>query len=297
MIYRFYTLLITIYLLSFSCTAKSQCSVLVSDSLLPGFNLQLIGTPVSGVPPFTFNWTITGTLSGPITPIHVNAGGDTVLIASNDLFANYGCIFITLCIQDSTGCSNCISDTAYTNAITCYSGFNWQETQPGQMIIVLTNPVPDFMGLTVVTWTENGNNQSAPVIGGTSSFTYTATVYDSSGYDVPVCVQTFFQNVSFMCISCDTVHFSAVAPSGIPEKQPSFFTLRSNTESNQLIIQLTAQHPNAMAELLDMSGRVLQRATSAEGKITMDVTDAYKGIYIVRVHSATGVHSRKVILH
>lgn len=294
---KFYSLLASCFILFCCGTAKSQCVVAVSDSLLPSFDLQLTGTPVSGVPPFTFNWTITGTLSGAITPLQVSAAGDTILISSADLFTNYGCIIITLCIQDATGCTNCLSDTAYTNAIICYSDFNWQEIQPGQMNITLNNPVPEYMGFTVVTWSQNGVNYSAPLFGGTGVFTYSPDTYSAGGYDVPICVQTLFQNISFMCIACDTVHFSAAAFSGIAdESNQAPFTVHYT--GNELIMALNTLSANAVADLFDMSGRLLVSVVSNSGKrnIAMNVADISKGIYIVRLRTAAGIHSRKMIL-
>lgn len=274
---------------------RAQCSVMVSDSLMPNFNLQLVGTPTSGIPPFTFTWTVSGGLSGNIVPIDTSLAGDTVLISSNDLFSNYGCIIITLCIQDSTGCTNCMSDTANTNAIICYSSFNWQETQPGQMMISLNNPVPDFMGFTIVTWTDSSGNQSAPLLGGMTLFNYTPFTYNANGYRVPVCVQTFFNNVSYMCISCDTVQVSAVAPNGINNTAEQFYSISANPVSDVLIIQMNDNNTNPVVDLLDMSGRLLRREQCTNGKIAMDISEIPKGIYLIKVTDKKGAHTTKII--
>jgi hypothetical protein len=265
--------------------------------LLPNFDLQLTATPTSGIAPFTFTWTISGSLAGnPITPMHISTSGDTVLISSNDLFANYGCLFITLCMQDSTGCNTCIMDTANTTAIVCYSDFSWQETQPGEMMITLNNPVPLFLGFTIVTWTDSVGNQSALLQDGMAMFHYTPAVYNANGYDVPVCVQTFFNNISYMCIACDTVHVSAIAPSGITETQPSFFRGINNPVQDELILQWKEENQTTSVQLLDISGRLIYSDRSKGTSLSSINTKALpKGVYVLKVSDGITVQTTKIL--
>ncbi|MFN8322738.1 MAG: T9SS type A sorting domain-containing protein [Chitinophagales bacterium] len=292
---KIYSLFIVLFLVLAVENARAQCSVTVSDSLMPNFDLQLTGTPTSGIPPFTYSWTISGSVSGQIIPIDTSLTGDTVLISSNDLFSNYGCIIITLCIQDSSGCSNCMSDTANTNAIICYSSFNWQETQPGEIMIALNNPVPDFMGFTIVTWTDSVGNQSAPLMGGMSMLYYTPTTYSASGYSVPVCVQTFFNNVSYMCISCDTVHVSAVTPSGIGNTEEQDYHVIVNPVSDVLTIQMKANNPTSIIQLLDVNGRLLRKEPCINGKVIMNISNTPRGIYFIKVADTNASYTTKII--
>ncbi len=280
----------------FSVNAQSQCGVTVQDSLLPGLNLQLVGIP-TGVPPFTFTWTINGGVSGTsITPTYVSATGDTIIIANNDLFSNYGCVFFTLCIQDSTGCSNCLNDTAYTNAINCYSAFDWIETQPGQLLITQPNPVPEFIGMTLATWTENGQQMSTGLMNGSGTLTYNPSVYNANGYDVPVCVQTVFQNSSFFCISCDTVHVSAVTPSAVSNQETILpFKIMPNPVSDVFQITVENKAEKTYCRLTDLSGRLLQTAESSDGKLTMSMSALPSGIYLVHVSSFDFSRTEKII--
>lgn len=295
--FRFYPLFLTfLFSLSFVRNTQAQCSVSVSDTLLPNFDLQLTATPTSGVAPFTFTWTISGSLAGnPITPAHTSTAGDTIVISANDLFANYGCLFITLCMQDSTGCNTCIMDTANTTAIVCYSAFGWQETQPGEMMITLPNPVPQFMGFTVVTWTDSIGNQSTMLQGGMAMFHYTPPAYNANGYDVPVCVQTFFNNVSYMCIACDTVHVSAVAPNGVTETQPSIFRVVNNPVHDELTLQLKEESHTASVQLMDINGRLIYSDKGGNSTCSISMKALPKGVYILKVSDGSRVQATKVL--
>lgn len=294
---RFYPLLLTfLFSLSFIHNTQAQCSVSVSDTLLPNFDLQLTATPTSGVPPFTFTWTIQGSTAGNnITPTHTSTASDTVLISANDLFANYGCLFITLCMQDSTGCNTCIMDTANTTAIVCYSAFGWMETQPGEMMITLLNPVPQFMGFTIVTWTDSIGNQSTMLQGGMAMFHYTPTTYNANGYDVPVCVQTFFNNVSYMCIACDTVHVSPVTPNGITEPQPSFFRLINNPVHDELMLQLNEASHTTFVQLQDINGRLIHSEKSNDSTLSISMKALPKGVYVLKLSDGSRVQTARVI--
>jgi hypothetical protein len=296
---KIYPLLLTFLVaIGFAHSTQALCSVSVSDTLLPNFDLQLTATPTSGVAPFTFTWTISGSLAGnSITPAHTSIAGDTVVISSNDLFTNYGCLFITLCMQDSTGCNTCIMDTANTTAIVCYSAFGWMETQPGEMMITLNNPVPQFMGFTVVTWTDSIGNQSTMLQGGMAMFHYTPAVYNANGYDVPVCVQTFFNNVSYMCIACDTVHVSAIAPSGVTEAQASFFRVINNPVHDELVLQLNEESHTASAsvQLLDINGRLIHTETVREHTLSLSTRTLPKGVYVLKVSDGSRVQTSKIL--
>lgn len=295
--FKIYPLLITfLFSVGLVRNTQAQCSVSVSDTLLPNFDLQLTATPSSGVAPFTFTWTIQGSTAGnPITPTHTSTAGDTVLISANDLFANYGCLFITLCMQDSTGCNTCIMDTANTTAIVCYSAFGWQETQPGEMMITLPNPVPQFMGFTIITWTDSIGNQSTMLQGGMAMFHYTPVTYNANGYDVPVCVQTFFNNVSYMCIACDTVHVSAVAPNGITEPQPSFFRLINNPVHDELTLQLKEESPSVSVQLLDINGQLIYSHEGYRKTLSINIKALPKGVYVLKVSDGSRVQTARLL--
>lgn len=293
---KIYTLLFISAFILLSNFANAQCSVSITDSLYNDMSLHLTATPTSGVSPFTYTWTITGSTTGsPITPAHTSAGGDTVIISANDLFANYGCIIISLCFTDSTGCTNCIGDTAYTNAVVCYSAFNWLETQPGQMQIILNNPVPDFIGMSVMTWTQSGSGQAGPVIGGFGIFTYTPSVYNPNGYDVPVCVQTFFNNTSYMCIACDTVHFSATTPlSTKDESLQNLYSVPSNITTGLLQINWNGNH-EAICAVIDLNGRTVLNTSLKNGVQYLDMQTLTAGVYLLKLQYAGSVITEKIV--
>jgi hypothetical protein len=274
--------------------AHSQCSVVVQDTLLPGFNLQLTATPLSGVAPFTYTWTIQGGQGGNITPIYSSTTGDTVLVDASDLFANYGCVLISVCMQDSTGCTNCISDTAYTNAIVCYSAFDTAETQPGQLMIMLPNFVPQHVGFTLITWEENGQQQSAPLVNGIGFLNYNPSVYNASGYDVPVCVQTMFYNSGFFCISCDTLHISAADPNGIGWQEEAYYSIAPHPVSHTLNVRLAQPAAHAMLQLCNLNGQLLH-TTTITSEAALDMQSYAAGVYVLQLHADGFTSARKIV--
>lgn len=275
---------------------NAQCSVAITDSLYNDFSLHLTATPTSGVPPFTYAWTITGSTTGsPVTPAHLSVDGDTAIISANDLFANYGCIIINLCFTDSAGCTNCMGDTAFTNAVVCYSAFNWQETQPGQMQIMLNNPVPEFIGLSIISWTQSGSNFTNLLMGGFGTFTYTPDQYNPNGYDVPVCVQTFFNNTSYMCIACDTVHFSAATPlSSNAETADNLYRLPLKTTTGSLQIFWNG-NTEASCAVLDLSGREVLNTLVKNGAQYLDTQALAAGVYLLRIQYGGKVFTEKIV--
>ncbi len=293
---NFYNLWFVLSILLFTKFVSAQCSVSISDSLYNDFNLHLYATPTSGVPPFTYVWTITGsTTNNPITPSYTSTNGDTIIVSANDLFANYGCIIINLCLTDSIGCTNCMGDTAYTNAIACYSGFNWQETQPGQMQIMLSSPVPEFIGMSVMTWTQSGSGQAGAIVGGLGMFTYIPPEYNPNGYDVPVCVQTFFSNTSFMCIACDTVHFSASTPlNNKTEILENIYSIPSKITTGSL--QISWHESNmAVCTLLDLNGRVVLNTKIENGVQYIGMQSLAAGVYLLKLRHAQNEFTEKIV--
>lgn len=290
-----YPLLLMLFLFfAVPSMAHSQCSVVVQDTLLPGLNLQLIATPISGVAPFTYTWTIQGSQGGNITPIYSSTTGDTVLVGASDLFVNYGCVLISVCMQDSTGCTNCISDTAYTNAIVCYSAFDTTETQPGQLMIMLPNFVPQHVGFTIITWEENGGQQSAPLVNGVGFLNYTPSVYNASGYDVPVCVQTMFYNSGFFCISCDTLHISAAAPNGIGGQEEAYYSVAPHPVSHTLYVRLAQPAAQATLQLCNLNGQLLH-TTIITGEAGVDMQNFAPGVYVMQLQMNGFTSIRKIV--
>ncbi|MBK8659954.1 MAG: T9SS type A sorting domain-containing protein [Bacteroidetes bacterium] len=275
--------------------AEAQCSAAVSDTLLPGFNLQLTATPLSGVPPFTYTWTIQGSIGGNIAPVYSSSANDTILIGASDLFANYGCVIISLCMQDSTGCTTCLSDTAYTNAIVCYSAFDTIQTQPGQLLIMLPNYVPQHVGFSIITWNDLGGQQSAPLIDGMGFLNYNPPVYNAAGYDVPVCVQTMFFNSGFFCIACDTLHIAAAAPNGLPGRESTQYSIAPNPVSQVLQVRPAQPLADAVLQLTDLSGQLLYTAPLS-GEAAIDVQAYPAGVYLLHL-KANGYTTTHKVLH
>ena len=182
-------------------------------------------------------------------------------------------------------------------AVNCKSKFGNKvsETQPGEMMITLPNPVPQFMGFTIVTWTDSIGNQSTMLQGGMAMFHYTPTTYNANGYYVTVCVQTFFNNVSYMCIACDTVHVSAVAPNGITEPQPSFFRLINNPVHDEMVLQLKAESHTYSVQLLDINGRVIYSDKSNSSTLSINTKPLPKGVYVLKVSDGSWVQTDRVL--
>lgn len=276
-----------------SLNVKAQCSVALSDTLLPNFNLQLAATPTIGVPPFTFTWSITGINNAPVVHQTISAAGDTVLVNASDLFANYGCVFISLCMTDSAGCSTCTLDTAFTQAIQCYSAFSWQELQPGVIQVTLANPPPDFLAFTIVNWQEGTNTPNQPLVGNSTVFNYNPPAYNPNGYRVPVCVQTFFFNVPFGCIACDTVDVTAIV-SSLDDVTISAIRIQ-NPIQHVLNVYREDVTQIAAVTLFDLNGREVARKLWQDKRLELATAALTTGIYILQVETAGQKRVYKIV--
>lgn len=293
----FHALSLCCFLLLFNPqNANAQCSATIEDTLVMSSGLQLAGVPTAGIPPFTFTWTINGSLSGSIIPTTINAAGDSLLIGVNDLFANYGCIYISLCITDSTGCTNCLLDTAFTEAIICYSGFQSDTLQPGSSLLTLANPAPEVVGISIATWEQDGQSQSTPIINGTGVITYNPSVYHPNGYKIPVCVQTFFFNTpNISCFYCDSVYIQPTLPSSIATQGAKLPYVFINNPINETLTIPLANDLKTEIALFDLNGRMLLKTEAVTEYVSLNTSSLASGTYLLLVRQAGFTKTEKII--
>lgn len=291
-----YTILFFLLSLLSNQSANAQCSAIIEDTLVMSTGLYLVGKPTAGVPPFTYNWTVNGSANGPITPIQANSTNDSILIGINDLFANYGCLYISLCISDSSGCTNCVLDTAFTDAIICFSGFQSNSISPGTSQIILPNPVPEVVGVSIATWEKDGQPQSTPVINGNAIITYNPASYNPNGYKIPICVQTFFFNSpNTSCFYCDSVYISPITPSGlIVTDLTATYSILQNPVQDEIVVLLNS-FTSTKVELFDTNGRLVNSEYNNNEKVKLDVTGLPRGMYYLRISQSDFLYTEKIV--
>lgn len=283
--------LIFVYCTLISTESRAQCSATIQDTLLPGFNLQLVGI-ATGVPPFTYTWTVTGLVTGPITyqsNSMTGGAGDSIWIGANDLFGNYGCINVNLCITDSVGCNTCAGDTmlTYPDAAPCYASFSYTEVAPGTIQINLNYFVPPNVGMTMGTYTDaNGNIGFLNDFAGWW-FTYAPSNVDTNGYDIPLCVQTnFFYTPSVLCIFCDTIHISPIlGVDNLEKKEPMEFSVFPNPAQDYLQLTVNQNDFSGIAELYNLTGVLVRSYNLTNPSERIDLKDVENGAYLIRLTS------------
>lgn len=282
-----HSLILFLSFVAFTETKAQNCTVTIQDSLFPNYDFQLVGI-ATGVAPFTYNWTITGLATGSIA-YQANTAGDTVLINSNDLFSNYGCINVKLCITDDVGCTTCMNDSLYTIPETapCYAGFSYTEPSPGTIQVNFGTPIPQVIGYNSGTYTDaNGISQMIDDNTGWT-FTYMPTTVNPNGYTIPFCIQTNYINTpSVICIACDSIHISPVIISSLANIENELsFSVFPIPSSNQLNFQLAKSLEEGHIEILDLTGSVLIRKTFLGDNGSVDLTKLNAGAYLVRILS------------
>lgn len=284
-------ILILAFVLLLATESRAQCSATIQDSLLPGFDLQLVGI-ATGVPPFTYTWTVSGVVTGPITyqsNSTTGGAGDSILINAGDLFGNYGCINVNLCITDSTGCTNCAGDTllAFPGAAPCYSGFTYFESTPGTIQVMMNQPVPPMVGFSIGTYTDDMGNSANLSDGNNWTFTYNPTTMNPNGYDIPMCIQTyFFYTPSVFCISCDTIHVSPILGVQDLATETGFdFTIFPNPTKDFLQLTVGKKDFAGVAELYNLTGTLVRSYNLTKSSEVLDLQAIENGAYLIRLSS------------
>ncbi len=274
-----------------------DCSVEVEDSLLLTYDLLLVATPTSGVAPYTYTWTITGAAGATLSPMYSSAENDTIVISSVDLFYNFSCVTISLCMTDATGCQTCVADTAFGNGdMFCISNFGWQETSPGVFSITPFNAPPFFLynGMNF-TWGETGQN--IEVFPGQSfSITYEPTAYNADGYDFQACMATFL--TSGLCIDCQTLHASADAfIVGTTAPNTQTYRVQPNPSYTSFSIDTDNNYTGTTYQLFDQLGRSICSGVLQSSSTRVQVQGLPSGLYLLKLQDAKGqISTVKVIV-
>ena len=82
-------------------------------------------------------------------------------------------------------------------------------------------------------------------------------------------------------------------------KNPSLFTVYPNPATTELTIELTTQEiENASMFLLDLSGKIVRNQTttvSGTSTSTMDISSLSAGVYVLKITTANGSITKKVV--
>ena len=279
------------------CQIGNDCSVMLSDSLLPTFDLMLAATPLSGTAPFTYTWSISGGGGGQVFPIYSSLANDSILISSIDLFNNFSCVIINLCMTDGSGCQTCMTDTAFGNGdMMCISGFGWQETSPGTFTIIPTQAPPSFLlqGRNF-NWGDTG--QQVPVfLSDPFEIVFEPTAYNANGYDFQACLISYL--ISGLCIDCQVLHASPGAFTvGVEPLATQTFRVQPNPANDFFDIK-TLQHLSTTDyALFDQLGQKVRTGTLDGTSTHVQTSNLPTGIYLLKLNDASGSSATlKVVL-
>jgi Secretion system C-terminal sorting domain/Kazal-type serine protease inhibitor domain len=271
------------------CGAEPVCSVDMEDSLLLTFDLRLNATNPAGVAPFTYSWNIQGAGGGSINPIYTSTNSDTIVIGSVDLFNNFSCVIVNLCMTDAVGCFTCMTDTSYGNGdMMCFSGFTWDETDSAGVFMITPSAMmpPAFLyqGMNM-NWGESGQQQEV-FPGQSYEIVYTPTAYNAAGYDFQACVITYL--VSGLCIDCQTLHASPGAfPNATDELDPAAFSVKPNPSDAFFIVE-TDQISDLTYTMTDLTGRPIQTGTLYQARTRIETETLPTGMYLFQIADQEG---------
>ncbi|MBW7867244.1 MAG: T9SS type A sorting domain-containing protein [Brumimicrobium sp.] len=285
-----------VLLLLFSFQAKSQCHVVVTDSLTPNYDFMLWADSIQGTAPFTFNWTVTDGNFNPIPFSFLNNDHDTIVIDNQVLVNSYGCIFFGLCMTDAASCNTCFdSDTIIQGLnLICFSDFDAYLVQENQISIeLIQNDIPPFLiNLQMIEWYDgDGTFQASPYLGGPTVITYTPGSSNSTD-EFSVCVRTLLKNG--MCISCKVVKYTD-GTSGITENENNLVHLYPNPTEGQFTISSTRELKEIY--VLSMTGEIVQTVSVAnEKEFSLDISNLPAGAYFGEILTLDNNRFRKLII-
>jgi hypothetical protein len=273
------------------CTSDTSFVVRISSAPLPVISgtrsVCVSANPVEYSVPTNSNsrysWsqpklgTLIGVNDGNTVRIRWNASGfDTVNVRETDL--------TTGCITDTFIVVNVLS-------------------QPKPIITGNAEVVEQEKGIVYSVQSENGSTYEWIIVSGDANITTKSghLVVLNVGGRGAVVLKVIQTNVDG-CINESQFVITVKAPTSVQDEAHSMFSVYPNpTEaSDELLVQIADLHTRVLQiELVDMMGVTMVK-TSIEpnnGIVPININGITSGMYIVRVHTANGIFSEKVIVN
>ncbi|MBK7150086.1 MAG: hypothetical protein IPH78_15110 [Bacteroidetes bacterium] len=115
-------------------------------------------------------WTYQGGIGGNIAPVYSGNSSNPVLIGASDLFTNYGCIIVSLCVRDSS-CTTPASAIRPTSAIIVLFAIADHGTNTaGAAVDYAAQLCAAACGLQHHYWNDLGVNSHSPHLDGIKAF-------------------------------------------------------------------------------------------------------------------------------